>query len=256
MWKLARVLRRDAGPELLESYEQERRPVGAAVVERALANWRAHIGIDQAMGVSSARNPQEGWATLEELFSGTDEGVKRRHDVDQAIAAATREFVGQDIELGYRYRSRAVLDEDASAAPPDTTAGFDSSIRPGACVAHAWLQDPASGASVSTLDLAGGAHLTLFVSPEGLARWTDAAALAMRELGLHPLSLVVHGIGPAGSGARWIDGSGAWREAGGPTGAEVVLVRPDRHVAWYGRDVANPPGDLIQALSAILSHHI
>ncbi|MFJ8025512.1 FAD-dependent monooxygenase [Streptomyces sp. NPDC096311] len=255
VWKLALVLRGGAGPELLDTYEQERHPVGAAVVDRALSNWRAHIGIDQALGVSSAENSQGGWAALEELFSDTEGGIKRRQDVDQAIAAASREFVGQDVELGYRYGGRAVLGE-ATDSGHDTTAVFDSTIRTGACVSHAWLQDRDTGTDVSTLDLAGGSHFTLFVGPDAVPQWTDAAAHATRELALDARALQVHSIGPAGSAARWIDASGAWNQAGGPTGSDAVLTRPDRHVAWLGRGVTDPAGQLMHALSAILSRDI
>jgi putative polyketide hydroxylase len=45
-WKLAAVLRGEAGERLLDSYDRERRPVGALTMEQAMARFGARMGPD------------------------------------------------------------------------------------------------------------------------------------------------------------------------------------------------------------------
>jgi 2,4-dichlorophenol 6-monooxygenase len=211
-WKLAAVLRGDAGADLLDTYEAERRPVGVAVVERALSNWRRHIAIDEALGLAGA-TPQQGWAALAELFA--PDGTQRRAAVAQAVTNAAPEFVGQDIELGYRYTSAAVHGGE------------------GATVPHAWLP---GAERVSTLDLVPTGGFALLVAPGDADAWRDAAATTLAQLG-------------AGAGLLTV------LPVAGPdpiAESDAVLVRPDRHVAW--RACGGPdPIALTRALSTVLA---
>ena len=43
-WKLAAVVKGEAGPALLDTYHDERRPVGLLTMEQALARWGSRIG--------------------------------------------------------------------------------------------------------------------------------------------------------------------------------------------------------------------
>ena len=43
-WKLAAVVRGEAGPALLDTYHDERRPVGLLTMGQALARWGSRIG--------------------------------------------------------------------------------------------------------------------------------------------------------------------------------------------------------------------
>ncbi|NSC21544.1 monooxygenase [Streptomyces albus subsp. chlorinus] len=95
-WKLAAVLRGEAGPALLDTYEAERRPVAAATVEQAVLRSR-------------------------------DRG--RKSDEAQPGEALASDAA---VMLGYRYRSAAVLPEgdafpDGAAAP----AGGAEAAEPG-----------------------------------------------------------------------------------------------------------------------------
>jgi putative polyketide hydroxylase len=88
-WKLAAVLRGEAGPALLESYEAERRPVGLFTMHQSLARWQARSGTGSA---------------------GASEPI-----VDYATVA-----------FGYRYRSSAILGgpgDGASVLPPHALTG-------------------------------------------------------------------------------------------------------------------------------------
>ncbi|MER5641676.1 FAD-dependent monooxygenase [Kitasatospora sp. NPDC002227] len=105
VWKLAAVLGGWAGPGLLASYEQERRPVAVATAARAAARSAEH------------RHP--GYSALP--------GTGRQQNV---LAVA----------LGYRYPVGAVLGTDpAGPAVPDTFAPADAA--PGARAPHHRLAD-------------------------------------------------------------------------------------------------------------------
>ena len=250
-WKLALVLRGHANEALLDTYEQERRPVGQAVVARALRNWRAHIDIDAAMGLADAADRTEAWARTEELFSDTPAGELRRASVDRAVAAAAPEFTGQDIELGYRYAGEAIVAGGAALGqdPRPGDGGYAASTDPGRAMPHAWLTSRTSQERTSTLDLVSGTRFGLLVDTAASA-WSGGLAAAVGELGL-PASLVgVISIGDVGSGAEWWDIDQTWSRLRGvsPTGA--VLVRPDRHVAWRANTVpADPASELTYALA-------
>jgi 2-polyprenyl-6-methoxyphenol hydroxylase-like FAD-dependent oxidoreductase len=116
-WKIAAVLKGSAGDPLLESYEQERRPVDGFTVEQAFSRYVTRT----APWLASSQ-------TIEPLV----------HDFD--------------IEIGYRYASAAIVsesEEDERHADPRKTRG-----RPGFRMPHLWLIR--SGERVSTLDLTRG----------------------------------------------------------------------------------------------------
>jgi putative polyketide hydroxylase len=88
-WKLAAVLRGQAGPGLLDTYQAERYPIGLLTMRQALARWQARIGA----GGGSAAEPLLDYGSL---------------------------------TFGYRYRSSAVLgalDNGAPTLPPRELAG-------------------------------------------------------------------------------------------------------------------------------------
>ncbi len=101
-WKLAKVLKGEAGEALLDSYEAERRPVGLLTVEQAYTRYVRRV-------------------TPEELTSETP---------------ALRDEL--TMELGQFYRSNAVVDgrraDEPACLHPDQTRG-----RAGARVPHVWL---------------------------------------------------------------------------------------------------------------------
>ena len=59
-WKLAAVLRGTADPELLKSYEAERRPVALLTVEQAYTRWVRRL--DPELGIESAPTPVDDMA--------------------------------------------------------------------------------------------------------------------------------------------------------------------------------------------------
>ncbi|MGH8326199.1 MAG: FAD-dependent monooxygenase [Steroidobacteraceae bacterium] len=120
-WKLAWTLRGAAGPQLLSSYGEERRPIGKMTVEQAYTRYvtrtAPHLG---------ARDfePQ-----IDDLH----------------------------IELGYLYRSGAICSE--SEAAPLHEDPRESRGRPGSRAPHLWLER--AGQRLSTLDLYGKSFVLL-----------------------------------------------------------------------------------------------
>ena len=134
-WKLAYVLDGTAGPELLDTYDAERRPVGSFAVEQAYTRYV--LRLDPSLG--------------------TDNLVPI---VDEAA-----------VEIGYRYRSRAIFDE-----PGDDGAWWENprepTGRPGMRAPHLTVE--LDGSEISTLDLFGRGFV-LIAGSEGSGWYTPHA---------------------------------------------------------------------------------
>lgn len=144
-WKLAMVLKGAAGPQLLDSYEPERKPQCELIVEQAYARY-----------------------------------VKR---VDPSLSAANLAPLFDDaaIELGSVYHSDAIVDEDeqrsATALLEDP---HNPSGRPGTRVPHIMLQR--NGLPVSTHDLPENGFALL--AGAGGRNWVEAANALAAGAGL------------------------------------------------------------------------
>ncbi len=193
-WKLAWVLKGHAGADLLSTYDTERRPIGAFTVEQAYSRYVTR------------------WAP----YLGTRGMQPLENDLD--------------IDLGYRYRSAAVISEDPDDGrlhePTRETRG-----RPGTRAPHLFLDRV--GGSFSTLDLFGRAFI-LLAGPEG-GGWCDAGRPAGAALEIHRIS------------------QPGFAEAYGiaPTGA--VLVRPDGVVGWRARNADGASASVIASALATLT---
>ena len=241
-WKIAAVLAGHAGDALLDSYEPERRAVDGRNVQRSLENGLNHLEVARAIGIGRASEA----ANLAALRSALGDGPHRR-TVLAAIATQSMEFREHVVEYGYRYASRAVVDD--GTPPPsggDEIRLYVPGTRPGAPLPHAVIED-LDGRRLSTLDLVAPGRFVLIAGEDGAA-WRDAALALAKERGL-PLDAlrIAHLTG------EYRDPRCAWlrRREIGPRGA--VLVRPDRFVAWRSLDAAtDPAGALGRALGQVL----
>lgn len=249
-WKLAMTLKGEAGPGLLDSYSQERQPVGRQVVDRAMASVRNMLPISNALGFKPGQSEAEGWASLNELNADTAAGRERRAALEQAIQLQHYQFNCHGVELGQRYASAAVQG-DGSEAPAytrDPELYYHPTTWPGAHLPHAWLHDR-SGCKLSTLDICGHGRMTLLTGHGGDA-WCLAAVSAARELGI---DLQVRRIG---LGLDYSDSYGDWARQRWIAEDGCVLVRPDHHVAWRAQSMSPAADlDLLQALKAVLARN-
>ncbi|GHB51298.1 2,4-dichlorophenol 6-monooxygenase [Streptomyces viridiviolaceus] len=246
-WKLSAVLRGHAGPGLLDSYHQERQPVGRQVVDRAMQSVRDMLPISQALGFRPGQSAEEGWASLEELADDSDTGQERRRALREAVELQNYQFNCHGVELGQRYASCAVID-DGTPYPPfehDPELYYHPTTHPGACLPHAWLQHGTD--RVSTLDLAGGGRFSLITGIGG-EPWLRAAKKAAAEYGI---ALPVHSIGAR---CTYEDVLGDWARLREVGDRGCLLVRPDRHIAWRSHDLpTDPEQELRRALDGILA---
>ncbi|MBX9827295.1 MAG: FAD-dependent monooxygenase [Xanthobacteraceae bacterium] len=192
-WKLAAVLQGWGGPGLLESYDAERRPVGARAVRMATYFYKNSENFPKG-------NPA--------LIENSERGTRLRAEVgEQLLRAIGPEFRTVGLQLGYRYENSPICVGDGTASPPDDPADYTPSARPGSRAPHMFLRD---GRSI--LDL-HGRGFTLLRFPGAPDPSAITAAAQARGV---PLSVAV------------VDEP----EAAALYQRKLVLVRPDGHVAW------------------------
>jgi putative polyketide hydroxylase len=212
-WKLAAVLKGQASASLLSTYETERRPVAWLVAEQSLTGPGAAL-----------------------LLKGTD----------RALLPPEKKVPKFSLIVGYRYRSAAILSEDAASPSQEGIELLERQIlsgQPGTRVPHLWLER--KGQRISTLDLFDG-RFVLLTGTEG-ALWCEAALRVTASLGI---KLAAYRIGPD---ADLLDLEQGWPEKLGVEAAGAVLIRPDGFVAWRTDSLTTTPQpSLEQVLASIL----
>jgi hypothetical protein len=174
-WKLAAVVRGDAGPALLDSHDAERRPYAEAMCDWQVANMV----------------------------------IRQRPDLaDESIGDPM-----DPVALGFRYACPAgafVAEPGAGAAmfdDPDAPSG-----RPGTRVPHTRLTGP--DGPVSPRELLGPHFLVFTGAPDGVAAARAAAAELEIDLRAHEVHTAAPlGAGPRGTVLARPDGIVAWRGA-------------------------------------------
>lgn len=247
-WKLSYVLRGLAGEGLLDSFDDERAPVGKQIVLRANKSIEEFGAILEALGLEdTGQSIEEMQRGIDALADGTEEGVGRRESLRKALELKDYEFNALGVELGQRYASRAVVGDGTPepAYDRDPELHHHPTTWPGARLPHCWLGD--GGRRVSTHDLAGKGVFTLLTGVTG-APWVEAARQAAEELGIEVRAFV---IGPKADYSDLYDDWARLREVGEDG---CVLVRPDAHVAWRAAGlVDDPAGALTGTLRAVLA---
>jgi 2,4-dichlorophenol 6-monooxygenase len=136
-WKLAMVIRGEAGPGLLDTYTTERAPVGRQIVDRANLSRDQFGPIFEALGIAGGSDDEGIVAGLAACRAEDAEGIKRRQALDEAIRLKNYEFNAHGVELNQRYSSSAVL----PVGPAETWARdpelfYQPTTRPGAKLPH------------------------------------------------------------------------------------------------------------------------
>ncbi|CQR59863.1 FAD-dependent oxidoreductase [Streptomyces leeuwenhoekii] len=244
-WKLAAVLRGQAGPSLLETYSAERAPVAERIVTRANRSSREFADIFAALGVLDAEDEAEMQARIEERKANTPEGAAKRAALVKAMETKNYEFNAHGVELGQFYESGAIVsDGTRPPAGEDEDLYYVMSTSPGAHLPHAWVGD--SVTKLALMDLAPYTRWTLITGIAG-EEWAPAAEKVAQELGI-PLETVV--IGP---GRDVTDLYYDWAKLREVEESGAILVRPDKHIAWRSMRLAEDPvGALRGALTTIL----
>jgi hypothetical protein len=195
-WKLALVVNGQAGPELLDTYDQERQPIGRLMIEQAYTRYVLRTA------------PYLGTEHIQPLVDDLS------------------------LEIGQRYRSSAVAqggEEDDGLPYVDPR---ESRALPGTRAPHCWLER--GGERLSTLDLFGR-HFDLLVGSAGDA-WLGAASLDLPldvlevggRRGLTDVDGAFHdayGISPSGAVLVRPDGYVGWRSRGDEEASAATVGR-------------------------------
>ena len=247
-WKLAAVIHGHAAPGLLDSYERERRPVGARNVQWATFNFYNHLAAGSGFGMLPGAPEEHNRAALEALFADTPDGENRRARLAEYYWTARREFQQLDIEMGFDYADSPVVVADGSPPPPHDPLerSYQPTTRPGHRLPHAWLT--AQHESLSTHQLLTPGHFLLLTGPGG-DPWCDAAQQCATEIGV-PIDAY-----KIGEHCELGDRDGKWAALRGHDDDGAVLVRPDGHIAFRTPHRADNPTERISsALTIVLGH--
>ncbi|SDX06877.1 FAD-dependent oxidoreductase [Roseicitreum antarcticum] len=248
-WKLALVLKGQAGTALLDSYDVERAPIAKQIVTRANQSIGETGPIFAALGMAEGVSPAQMQRNLEARSSGTPEAEAQREAIRKAIAFKKYEFDAHGTEMNQRYTSGAVV-SDGQIEPAfqlDADLHYQPTTWPGARLPHAWLNHRDSGEDTSTLDLCGHGRFTVLTGLGGEA-WAEAAAAVAADLGIE---LAVHVIGPR---QTYVDLSGEWARLSEIRDSGCLLVRPDHHVCWRATELTEAPkADLDRVLRTVLA---
>lgn len=244
-WKMAMVLKGQASDRLLNTYDQERAPIGKQIVERANKSIEQFGSIFSALGLGANLDAEQMRANMSVLKEASAAGAEKRKMLREAVELKSYEFATQGVELNQRYESDAVC-PDGTAQPAwqrDPELYYQASSRPGARLPHAWLDR--QGTQVSSLDVVGKGKFTLLTGLNGQI-WLEAAKHLSRELNIE---IAAHVIGP---GHALQDLYGDWADVTEIPEDGCLLVRPDAFIAWRKADSAAAMDSLRPALREIL----
>jgi 2,4-dichlorophenol 6-monooxygenase len=250
-WKLAAVLRGVAAPAVLDTYQEERRPVDERNCQRSLENGLNHFGIVEALGVSPATTAEANMAALRRMWSGRPEDREHRSAILRAMRLQSMEFSELNVELGYSYDSDAVVG-DGTPKPSlvDDVRVHQPSTRPGAPLPHAWIDDE-DGNRRAIRELVVPGRFLLIVGEDGGA-WCDAASRLAADADV-PVDAVRIGH----VDGDLYDPRCTWLRHRGIESTGAVLVRPDRVVAWRVRSASEDPDrELAAAFARILARPV
>jgi 2-polyprenyl-6-methoxyphenol hydroxylase-like FAD-dependent oxidoreductase len=127
-WKLAAVLKGQAAPRLLESYDAERRPL-------AVRNTSYAKAFADSLGIEPPREIEEETAAGE---------AARRQAGEYLARHGAAEFNIPGITFGGRYDDSPAIVPDGSAPPPDRPNVYVPTACPGGRPPHLWLDDARS----------------------------------------------------------------------------------------------------------------
>ncbi len=245
-WKVAYVSKGIAGKRLLDSYSEERQPVGAELVNGSNAQLRSHAAVWEALGMFAA-TPEEGLQQIRELSDPSKAGAARRAQLHDALEGKRQEGESLGLTMNQWYTSNAIrLDDERKPRPlleGDKIVKVQISTYPGSRLPHAWLDQRTSIKMISTQDLAGHGSFTLFTGHGG-EEWKRAAADISKATGI-PIEVYAIGFG-----LDYQDVYRDWQDRRGVQDSGCVLVRPDRFVAWRSDSLVP---DCKEKLSAVLN---
>jgi 2-polyprenyl-6-methoxyphenol hydroxylase-like FAD-dependent oxidoreductase len=201
-WKLAGMVHGWGGPRLLPSYEAERRPI-------ALRNTGAAKILSHNVGATPVKP---------EIDQQTPAGDEARRTAADYLSGFGEEFASLGVQLGARYDASPITVSDAPP-PADDFIGYRPSGVPGGRAPHVWTGQ-GRGIGDSLYDSLGPGFTVLRLGPTPPKTDGLLAAFAKRNVPVRALDV------PSPVARDLYE-------------RDIVVVRPDQHIAWRGN--ADPP---------------
>ena len=206
-WKLIGTLKGWGGPELLDSYEIERRQVGERNVG---ASRYANIGRQQWRSIAT-----------QDIFSGTPHGEASKQALVQVADSEQRKgnrMIGA--ELGYRYVDSPCID-NIPGGPEHRVGEYHPNVWPGSRLPHCWLDD---GTAIQD-------HL-----PE---------TYILLSLGTKPPDTTRIRKSFEATGAPVTEVRVESERVRDLYGFDFLVLRPDMHVVWRGTQVPRNAPEIV-----------
>jgi 2-polyprenyl-6-methoxyphenol hydroxylase-like FAD-dependent oxidoreductase len=208
-WKIAGTLAGWGGPNLVASYEAERRPIGirnnkaAREAARGVLAWQMLCTVDLREDNPEAASQREKVASV----------ASKSHATGYSMTG---------IELGYRYVDSPLITGGDEGGPDPNAMVYTPTSVPGARIPHAWLDDGRAMQDVL------GRNFTLL-------------QLGHSEVDTGPLQKAFQEFGAPFDVVEISDERLA--ELYGP---RLYLIRPDLHIAWHGDEVPDHPEQIVR----------
>jgi 2,4-dichlorophenol 6-monooxygenase len=244
-WKLAMVLQHNADPrKLLDSYEQERRPVGKRNADWGLFTFENSAVINAAIGLVAGQE-ENNKLRFEALYEDSLTGRSIHAQVKRIIESQSVEFGAHGIELGFTYPEGLINAENGPDVPAVDPLGqqYFPSTQPGHRLPHAWLLN-SEDRVMSTHDLVGSRATFLLLSDDEGLIW---AAAAKRLVLRYKIPIEVAQIGES-----LRDMTDQWNNVKQIREGGAILVRPDNFVAWRSLGPSNSNGRELEASFAAI----
>jgi 2-polyprenyl-6-methoxyphenol hydroxylase-like FAD-dependent oxidoreductase len=208
-WKLAARINGWGGAGLLSSYQQERLPI-------AKRNTDFASRLSDNIGKIAIPNAIE---------DDTPAGIEARQALGRVCYEhALLEFDSPGIQLGVCYGGSAIIPYHG-ALPPDDANRYLPSSTPGARMPHVWLDDERS-----TLDKVRGKFTLFKLGTTSI----DVSALRHAAAALH---VPFETVEIPNEDVRDVYQS------------DLVLIRPDQHIAWRGNAMPAEPAALLRKVT-------
>jgi 2-polyprenyl-6-methoxyphenol hydroxylase-like FAD-dependent oxidoreductase len=200
-WKLAATIQGWGRPRLLASYETERRPIAARNTGAARALNQKLRDIERPV----------------DLDRDSGDGARMRRRLGDLLSTYGEQFASIGVQLGGRYDGSPIV-ATAESPPSDALTAYTPSSVPGGRAPHLWLNGRRDvGASLYDRLGRGFTMLRLGSQPprvERLQHAADAAGVPLKVLNVaDPVARELYE-------------------------RDLVLIRPDQHVAWRGNHLA------------------
>lgn len=209
-WLLAAALQGWSSPEMLDAYEAERQPITEQVSQYAM---------NHALAVIDQRR-----AVPPEIEAEGPAGDEVRDKIGRAAYDLNvQQYCCAGLNFGYYYDQSPVIAYDGETPPSYSMGSFAASTVPGARVPHVWLPG-----GRSLLDELGPAYTLIRVDPAiDVGPLTNAAARS-------GVPLAVIDIDRSNATVRFPE--------------NLLIVRPDSHIAWRGDAAPSEPHRLFDRL--------